>query len=597
MAFPRNPTKLLHKPHNKSSKLISNSRISSYGHLPLRCSSQQLPTDEFQVERRSGNYSPSKWDVDYIQSLHSDYKEERHTRRASELIMEVKKLLEKEPNPTRQLELIDDLQKLGLSDHFNNEFKEILNSVYLDNKYYRNGAMKEVERDLYSTALAFRLLRQHGFQVAQDVLECFKNTKGEFEPSLSDDTRGLLQLYEASFLLTEGENTLELARDFTTKILEEKLRNDEIDDINLVTWIRHSLEIPIHWRIDRVNTSVWIDVYKRRPDMNPIVLELAVLDSNIVQAQYQEELKLDLQWWRNTCLAEKLPFARDRLVESYFWGVGVVQPRQHGIARMAVDRSIALITVIDDVYDVYGTLEELEQFTEAIRRWDISSIDQLPSYMQLCFLALDNFINDIAYDVLKEQGFNIIPYLRKSWTDMIEGFLLEAKWYHNGHKPKLEEYLENGWRSIGSTVVLTHAFFGVTHSLTKENIDQFFGYHEIVRLSSMLLRLADDLGTSTDEVSRGDVPKAIQCYMNDNIGASEAEAREHVKWCIWETWKKMNKVRVARDTPFSQDFIVCAMGMGRMGQYMYHYGDGHGIQHSIIHQQMSTCLFHPSSSN
>ncbi|XP_057787955.1 cineole synthase 1, chloroplastic-like [Salvia miltiorrhiza] len=587
MAIPYNH---LHKLHSsKSSKLSSSC-------LRLRCSSQ-LNADQLPIPRRSGNYSPSRWDVDYIQSLQSDYKEDRHVRRASELIMQVKKMLEKETDPTRQLELIDELQRLGLSEHFHNEFKEILNSGYLENKYYKNGEIITQEagkKNLYSTALAFRLLRQHGFQVAQEVFECFKNEEGEFKASLRDDTRGLLQLYEASFLSTEGENTLDIAREFATKILQEKLVNDEIDDNNLLIWIRHSLEIPIHWSIERVNTSVWIDAYKGRADMNPIVLELAILDSNIAQALYQEELKQDLQWWRNTSLAEKLPFVRNRLVESYFWGVGVVQHRQHGTARMAVDRSIALITVIDDVYDVYGTLEELEQFTDVIRRWDMSSMEQLPSYMQLCFLALNNFINDTAYDVLKEQGINIIPYLRKSWTDMAEGFMVEAEWYHRGYKPSLEEYVENGWRSIGSTVVLTHAFFGGTTCLTNETIHSFYGYHEIVRLSSMLLRLADDLGTSADEVSRGDVPKSIQCYMNDNKNASEAEAREHVKWLIGETWKKMNKERVARDSPFSQNFIGCAVDMGRMAQYMYHYGDGHGMQHSIVHQQMAACLFHPS---
>ncbi|KAK6135480.1 hypothetical protein DH2020_030782 [Rehmannia glutinosa] len=31
----------------------------------------------------------------------------------------------------------------------------------------------------------------------------------------------------------------------------------------------------------------------------------------------------------------------------------------------------------------------------------------------------------------------------------------------------------------------------------------------------MILRLANDLGTSPDEMERGDVPKSIQCYMND----------------------------------------------------------------------------------
>nr|ACM89961.1 1,8 cineole synthase 2 [Salvia fruticosa] len=588
MAIPSKPTNHLHNSRTKSSKLSSNSITSVGARLRSPRCSVQLSAGQLQTERRSGNYSPSLWDVDYIQSLHSDYKEERHMRRASELIMQVKMMLEEEADPVRQLELIDDLQRLGLGDHFQNEFKEILKSIYLDHKCFKNHG----EMDLYSTALAFRLLRQHCFQVAQDVFDCFKNEKGELKASLSDDTRGVLQLYEASFLTMEGEKTLDLGREFAAKILEDKLKEESSDDLYLLLSIRYALDIPIHWRIGRGNASMWIDAYKRRSDMNPIVLELAILDSNIVQAQYQEELKQDLQWWRNTCIVEKLPFARDRLVECYFWTTGIVQPRQHANARITVGKVNALITTIDDVYDVYGTLEELEQFTDVIRRWDMSSIEQLPGYMQLCFLALDNFVKDTAYEVLKEQGFNAIPYLQKSWRDLVEAYLVEAKWYHSGHKPNLEEYLNTSWISIGGTVILTHAFFRVTESLTKEASDALYGYHDLVRWSSVILRLADDLGTSVDEVSRGDVPKSIQCYMNDH-NASEAQARDHVKWMIAETWKKINQERVAMDPPFCQDFIACAVDMGRKTQYMYHYGDGHGIQHPIIHQQMTTCLFNP----
>lgn len=92
--------------------------------------------------------------------------EDKHAIRASELVTLVKMELEKETDQIRQLELIDDLQRMGLSDHFQNEFKEILSSIYLDHHYYKNPFPKE-ERDLYSTSLAFRLLREHGFQVAQ----------------------------------------------------------------------------------------------------------------------------------------------------------------------------------------------------------------------------------------------------------------------------------------------------------------------------------------------------------------------------------------------------------------------------------------------
>ncbi|KAF5950112.1 hypothetical protein HYC85_012105 [Camellia sinensis] len=73
----------------------------------------------------------------------------------------------------------------------------------------------------------------------------------------------------------------------------------------------------------------------------------------------------------------------------------------------------ALITTIDDVYDVYGSLDELELFTAAVERWDTNVVETLRDYMKLCFLALYNTVNEMAYDVLKQHGVNIIPYLTK----------------------------------------------------------------------------------------------------------------------------------------------------------------------------------------
>ena len=47
-------------------------------------------------------------------------------------------------------------------------------------------------------------------------------------------------------------------------------------------------------------------------------------------------------------------------------------------------------------------------------RWDINAMDQLPDYMKICFLALHNFVNEMALDTVKEQRFHIIEYLKKA---------------------------------------------------------------------------------------------------------------------------------------------------------------------------------------
>ncbi|CAI9770017.1 unnamed protein product [Fraxinus pennsylvanica] len=139
--------------------------------------------------------------------------------------------------PLDQLELIDNLLRLGISYHFEDEIEQIL--TFINRKCSQNNEPKI--KDLYATALEFRLLRQHGFNLSQERFDCFKNDKGGFKPSLCNDTKGLLQLYEASFLSIEGESTLEMAREFTIKHLEDKSVDIHCDPL-----VQHALESPLH---------------------------------------------------------------------------------------------------------------------------------------------------------------------------------------------------------------------------------------------------------------------------------------------------------------------------------------------------------------
>ncbi|RWR93540.1 geraniol synthase [Cinnamomum micranthum f. kanehirae] len=61
-------------------------------------------------------------------------------------------------------------------------------------------------------------------------------------------------------------------------------------------------------------------------------------------------------------------------------------------------------------------------------QWDLKAMEQLPEYMKTCFLALYNNINEIGYEILKEEGRNGMPCLRNAWTEMCKAYLVEAKW-------------------------------------------------------------------------------------------------------------------------------------------------------------------------
>uniref|UniRef100_A0A7N0V934 Terpene synthase N-terminal domain-containing protein n=1 Tax=Kalanchoe fedtschenkoi TaxID=63787 RepID=A0A7N0V934_KALFE len=127
-----------------------------------QCKSQGETDD---VVRRSGNYTNCVWDHDYIQnSMKNDYLDVKYKMQAEMLMQQVGNVLRGVSQLTEQLELVDDLQRLGLEYHFENEIKTLLHEIYgkfCITREHRN------QTDLHTAALAFRLLRQHGHPVTQ----------------------------------------------------------------------------------------------------------------------------------------------------------------------------------------------------------------------------------------------------------------------------------------------------------------------------------------------------------------------------------------------------------------------------------------------
>ncbi|GJZ59967.1 R-linalool synthase QH1, chloroplastic-like protein isoform X2 [Tanacetum coccineum] len=342
-------------------------------------------------------------------------------------------------------------------------------------------------------------------------------------PCLYEDMVGVLNLYEATYHSFEDESILDEARDFTTKYLQEN--QEKIIDGRLSALVGHALELPLHWRVPRVEAKWFIGVYEETSGFNPTIVELAKLDFNIVQAIHLDDLKHASRWWNKTSWDKKLSFARDRLVENFLWTVGVNYLPQFSLGRRTLAKVNAMVTTIDD------------------------------------------------------------------WEDLCKSYLLEAQWYHAGHTPTLEEYLDNACVSISIPLILTHVKFLTSDSLTEEILQYKERADNIVRYSSLIFRLADDLGTSLDEMARGDIPKSIQCYMHES-GASEDDARMYIKTLIRDTWKKLNKEREGADSKFAREFNECATNLARMAQFMYGEGDGHGRPH-VTKSHVLSLLINP----
>jgi hypothetical protein len=79
---------------------------------------------------------------------------------------------------------------------------------------------------------------------------------------------------------------------------------------------------------------------------------------------------------------DKLPFSRDRLMENYLWAMGIIFEPQFLKCRISITKFVCILLAIDDMYDIYGSLDELECFTDAVDRYKnkINMIINVRSY-------------------------------------------------------------------------------------------------------------------------------------------------------------------------------------------------------------------------
>lgn len=108
------------------------------------------------------------------------------------------------------------------------------------------------------------------------------------KPGSKIDLRGILELFEASHLAVDGEEIMLKAKAFSFQYL---IGNYLDMDVNLAKQVACASEIPCHRKVLWFDVRHQIQTYKLEDNKNPILLELAKLNFNIVQAMHLEDLK------------------------------------------------------------------------------------------------------------------------------------------------------------------------------------------------------------------------------------------------------------------------------------------------------------------
>ncbi|KAG2551931.1 hypothetical protein PVAP13_9KG443700 [Panicum virgatum] len=341
-----------------------------------------------------------------------------------------------------KLELVDTLQRIGVSYRYGEEIDELLRAVHRNARQHQEGR-RDDDDHLYVTSLRFYLLRKHGYSVSSDVFVKFRDDQGNFA---SDDVNALVMLHDAVHLRTRGEEALDSAVTFTKIRLQSVMDSLEPE---LAEEVRCTLETPRYRKVQRVEARRYLS-----------------LDYTILHAQYCDELRsltitkhnYSTDGGKDLRSRADLRFARERVP-------------QYSYSRILLTKFFKLVSLIDDFCDSYSTTEESEKFTMAIERWDEQEAELFTAYMKALYINVLHNINDIIQE-LKLQKKSHAELVKELLIDMTQCYHAEVKWRDERYVPaKVEEHLQLSAPSSACMRITNLAFISLGDVTTREDID------------------------------------------------------------------------------------------------------------------------------
>ncbi|KGN55876.1 (-)-germacrene D synthase [Cucumis sativus] len=521
--------------------------------------------------RRSANFPPNIWGDYFLSSTFETMKMEDEVEKKVEEMEEVRKMLitcvEK---PLEQLIFIDLIQRLGLAYHFDIEIKEALDRVYMN---YNNRITSESNEDIHTVSLRFRLLRQQRYSISCDIFNKFTNDEGNFKETLTKDVKGMLSLYEACHMRMHGEEILERAFAFTTTNLRATINNSKGGHEDKE--ISYALKWPFFKAMPRLASRNYISSYEEDPLHNPTLLCFAKLDYNCLQKLYQKELHEISRWWKEWKLMEKLSFARDRCVECYIWALGIYFEPKYSLGRTIITKIVVLTSIMDDIYDLYATFEELQLFIHAIERWDDTCIKGLPEYMKVYYEALLETFEGIERDISKYDNPYAIYYAKEAMKRQARNYFFEAKWYKEEYTPTIEEYLRVGRITACYSLFSPISFLGMGNVASIEAFEWIESDPKSLIGAGVIGRIMNDIVSHKFEQERGHVASAVECYMMQYNVLEKEAIRELLEKQVANAWKNIIEDYVESIEDVPNTIFKSVLNLARLSETFYKDEDGY----------------------
>ncbi|CAL1399989.1 unnamed protein product [Linum trigynum] len=458
-----------------------------------------------------------------------------------------------------RLYMVDNLVKLGIQQYFRREITLILDHVY---KYWIQRD-EELFSDIGCLAKGFRLLRLNGYHVSSEVFEGLDRKEDYFKsvltPYKSNDT--ILELYKASLTtLLPSEPILDGIKDWTSSYLRQtSLSPKESDqDQRLAQEVEYALRFP-YASLERIENRLSIETaevynhvkllktsYSLSNAGNKDWLEFAVDDFNKCQSLQRKELEV-LERWVKEYRIEELKFARQKVAYGFFAAAAILFSLEHAEARSSWAKNTVLVTLVDDLFDVGGSEEELLNFIDLVKAWHgHESIGFCSEKVEIIFKAVYDATNEYIAKASLVQGRCVKHHFMDMWL-----VLLDCMWqeYVRGRDkiiPTMEEYIATGYVSValGPVILVPMYFLGCNLS---EEAMRSKEYDDLFMNVSVIARLLNDLATIGREIAQGKENSLALGMMQGNGKVTEEKARREIQRMIEKHRKELLRMVVLKD--------------------------------------------------
>ncbi|KAG2318422.1 hypothetical protein Bca52824_011635 [Brassica carinata] len=432
------------------------------------------------------------------------------------------------------------LVNLGLAYHFEDEIHDTLKESFT-----KIEEMMDNDEDLHTVSIIFWVFRTYGHYISSDVFTRFKESDGNFKETLKGDAKGILSLHEAAHLRTAKDYILEEALSFTSNHLKSLAAGGTCPP-HLSMHIQDALCLSQHWNMEMLVTVKYIPFYEQEEDHDEMLLRFAKISFKLLQLQYIQDLKILTNWYKEVDIASKVPpYLKHRIVENYFL-----------VQAIMLTQYYTILGITDDTFDRYASLPEAEILANSLESFKILFI----GLVGLIFKRRKKWLRFYyTFELLQLKA-------------VVKANFDHAKWAQAGHLPSFEEYMEVAEVDITVCAALAGCFISLGKMATKEAYEWLKSRPRLVKSLCVRGRLVNDITGLEEDMRRGQITNAVNCYMKQ-YGVTKQNALRELHKMVADTDIIINE-ELLTTTGVSRLVLKTVMGLAQSIAVCYNGYEG-----------------------